>query len=99
MNSEQAVPSDDYEELELTSSGRVFTASGNGYFAYRGTSATNSGCYMLNTTNGLGCQSIPWQGSGGVVLCFLPVKTGDNIQVVYSGGVIYLRFIPLVIST
>lgn len=98
MNSQAAVPGDTYTELSLTSSGQTFTASGNGYFAYKGTSSVNAGCYMLNTTSGLGSQSIPWQGGGGVVLCSLPVKTGDNIQVTYGGSVTYLRFIPLVIS-
>ena len=88
------IPDNTYEELELTSSGQIITSPGNGYFCYRGISNTNAGCYMLNTVNGLGSQSIPWQQGGGIVLCSLPVKTGDTIQVVYGGNKTYLRFIP-----
>ena len=96
MNNSAYVPADTYQDIELTSSGQTIIAPGNGYLCYNGTSTTNAGCYMLNTVNGLGSQSIPWQQGGGIVLCSLPVKSGDQIKVVYGGTKTYLRFIPLV---
>ena len=94
MNNSAYVPADTYQDIELTSSGQTITAPGNGYLCYNGTSNTNAGCYMLNTTSGLGSQSIPWQQGGGIVLCNLPVKSRDQVKVVYGRNKTYLRFIP-----
>jgi len=94
-----AMPSDDYVDLVLSSSGSTYTASANGYFAF-GKKATATGQRVAifnrgSTENTVLGSSIFSQGSDHNLMIFMPVKKDDVVIVSYTteGDTIFFRFV------
>ncbi len=89
-----AMPSDNFIDLTLGSSGSTYTAPANGWFAISKISGSSDRYVQLyNSTNHIGINAyVPY--TGGVGLCFIPVKKGDTVTVSYDliGSTIYFRF-------
>ena len=90
-----AMPSDNYIDLTLGTTGSTYTAPADGYFTWQvETTADNQFFGMENTTAGH-VQAIQWVPTyGGGCHGFIPAKKGDICSVGYTASnVVLFRFV------
>ena len=88
------MPSNRYIDLTLGASGTTYTAPANGYFEFKKSStAAGQNIQLENSTGNISIGIISY--SNNSLRCFLPVKKGDTIKVLYSadGTTTAFRFV------
>lgn len=86
------MPSDNYEDLTLGTSGAEYTAPANGYFCINFQTTQSGGFVQLSLNPGVGDTDIygsvsdgdSWSGQSSYIKAFLPVKKGDIVKAFYS---------------